>query len=130
MGSRSSCSKECRSGTGLVAKNSKEDILAFRTVLHGNVMSPFVVEALACSQAVALGKRLGVMVEIEGDSLAIINKCNSKEIDILEIGNIIRDIQHNKAGFSEVRCKYLSRTTNRFAHSIATKSLKKEWKCN
>ncbi|MBA0753740.1 hypothetical protein Gogos_005518 [Gossypium gossypioides] len=115
-----------RIGDRLGGQEARGDILASRTVQHGNVASPFVVEALACSQAVAFGRRLGVnMVEIKGDSLAIINKCNSTEIDRLEIGNIIRDIQHNKAGFSEVRFKYLSRTTNRLAHSIATESLKR-----
>ncbi|KAH1039065.1 hypothetical protein J1N35_040808 [Gossypium stocksii] len=40
-------SKKYRSGTGLVARNARGDILASRTVLHGNVASPFVAEALA-----------------------------------------------------------------------------------
>ncbi|KAK5775870.1 hypothetical protein PVK06_043824 [Gossypium arboreum] len=53
---------------GLVARNTKGDILASRTVLHGNIASPFATEALACSQTTALGRRFWVnIVEIEGD---------------------------------------------------------------
>ncbi|KAH1073562.1 hypothetical protein J1N35_025890 [Gossypium stocksii] len=44
----------------------QRDILPSRTVLHGNIVSSFAMEALACSQAAALGRRFWVnMVEIE-----------------------------------------------------------------
>lgn len=38
-----------RSGTGIVIKGMHVGILASRTLIHSNVGSPFVAEALACS---------------------------------------------------------------------------------
>ncbi|MBA0591221.1 hypothetical protein Gorai_019904, partial [Gossypium raimondii] len=44
-------------------------------MIHENIPSVFVVEAIACVQAVIAGRDLGIMhVEIEWDSLMVIKK--------------------------------------------------------
>ncbi|MBA0781797.1 hypothetical protein Gotri_002683 [Gossypium trilobum] len=59
--------KEFTSGSGLVARNIRGEILVTKSMLHVEVASPFTAEALACVQAVALGRSMGVdVVEIEG----------------------------------------------------------------
>ncbi|MBA0790828.1 hypothetical protein Gohar_015450 [Gossypium harknessii] len=51
-------------------------------------------EAHACFQAVGIGLTMGVKkIEVEGNALTIIKKCQSTAIDKLEIGVYIRDIQ-------------------------------------
>lgn len=65
------------------------------------------------------------MVEIEGDSLTDIKKCISDETSRSEIDNVIRDIQQNKSGFKEICFKYLPRSANRLAYTIAFESLRR-----
>ncbi|MFQ6648270.1 hypothetical protein Gotur_020966 [Gossypium turneri] len=97
--------KEFTSGSGLVARNIRGEILVTKSTLHVGVASPLAVEALACVQAVALGRSMGVdMVEIEGDSLSIIKKCKAKEQDRSEVGALIEIVSKSK----EVSKKYIS----------------------
>ncbi|MBA0757930.1 hypothetical protein Gotri_020973, partial [Gossypium trilobum] len=56
-------------------------------------------EAHACFQAVGIGLTMGVKkIEVEGDALTIIKKCQSTAFDKLEIGVYIKDIQQCKKG--------------------------------
>ncbi|MBA0815947.1 hypothetical protein Gohar_000663, partial [Gossypium harknessii] len=71
--------KEFRSSSGVIVKNERGEVLLTKSTLHGEVASYFAAEALACSQTVEVGRSLGVdMVEVKGDSLVVIRKCNSK----------------------------------------------------
>ncbi|MBA0591222.1 hypothetical protein Gorai_019904, partial [Gossypium raimondii] len=70
--------KENRSCSGVMFRNFKGDILASKTMIHENIPSVFVVEAIACVQAVIAGRDLGIMhVEIEWDSLMVIKKAQN-----------------------------------------------------
>ncbi|KAA3481459.1 reverse transcriptase [Gossypium australe] len=58
------------------------------------VTSAFAAEALACRRAVRIGmENTWPEVIVEGDSYAVIKKCNSKEQDKSMIGAYISDIQ-------------------------------------
>ncbi|PPD95367.1 hypothetical protein GOBAR_DD07597 [Gossypium barbadense] len=58
-----------------VARNSSREVIAFKTVAYGEVASSFAVEALACLQAVFMGKQMGfTSVIIEGNSVSVIKK--------------------------------------------------------
>ncbi|MBA0843185.1 hypothetical protein Goarm_000396 [Gossypium armourianum] len=46
----------------MVVKNDIGEILASKLVLHKDVASSFVAEALACSQAVQLGVNIGLAI--------------------------------------------------------------------
>ncbi|MBA0760323.1 hypothetical protein Gotri_023074 [Gossypium trilobum] len=59
---------QAKSVSAVVARNASREILVPKTVAHGEVASPFTVEAHACLQAVLLGKHMGyALVIIEGD---------------------------------------------------------------
>ncbi|MBA0697902.1 hypothetical protein Goari_021421, partial [Gossypium aridum] len=95
--------KEFTSGLGLVTRNIRGEILVTKSTLHMGVASPFATEALACVQAVALGRSMGVdMVEIEGDSLSIIKKCKAKEQDRSKVGALIEIFSKSKEGSQNV----------------------------
>ncbi|MBA0712537.1 hypothetical protein Golax_011636, partial [Gossypium laxum] len=78
-------------------------VLVSASVLNNNVSSMFATKALACVQALRFGTELGLASEVvEGDSLSIIKKCQSNEIDKSEIEAYVRDIQHYQRGFQSV----------------------------
>ncbi|MBA0581186.1 hypothetical protein Gorai_023371 [Gossypium raimondii] len=59
---------QAKSVSAVVARNASREILVPKTVAHGEVASPFTVEAHACLQAVLLGKQMGyALVITEGD---------------------------------------------------------------
>lgn len=71
--------EQCRSTAGMVARNDRGEVLASKATINNEMTSPFVVEASACSQAVVLGLEIRVdRIEIEGDALAVIKKCQKK----------------------------------------------------
>ncbi|MBA0633776.1 hypothetical protein Godav_024525 [Gossypium davidsonii] len=62
------------------ARNERGEVIVSKSVLANRIASSFAVEAFACSQAVRLG--MGVdAVEIEGDTLIVIKKCQSNVED-------------------------------------------------
>ncbi|MBA0815813.1 hypothetical protein Gohar_000545 [Gossypium harknessii] len=48
----------------MVVRNDRGEVLASKLVLHKDVASSFVAEALACSQAVQLGVNIGLATVI------------------------------------------------------------------
>ncbi|MBA0752946.1 hypothetical protein Gogos_021630 [Gossypium gossypioides] len=93
-----------RSTSRLVARNNRGEVLASKLILSTEVPSPFAAEARACFQAVRMGLTMGVKkMEIEGDALTIIKKCQSTTINKLEIGVYIKDIQQCKSDFQSIQ---------------------------
>ncbi|MBA0631779.1 hypothetical protein Godav_000620 [Gossypium davidsonii] len=45
----------------MVVRNDRGEVLASKLILHKDVASSFVAEALACSQAVQLGVNMGLV---------------------------------------------------------------------
>ncbi|KAG8499231.1 hypothetical protein CXB51_005735 [Gossypium anomalum] len=65
--------------SGVIVKNFKGDVLASKSVIHDNISSGFAAEALACLQAVIVGKELGIKYVIfEGDSLTHVKRAANK----------------------------------------------------
>lgn len=74
----------------------------------------FVAEAHACLHAVRMGLAMKVgKIEVEGDALTIIKKCQSTTIDKSIIVVYIQDIQHSKNGFQSIQFKHVSRLANK-----------------
>ncbi|MBA0803926.1 hypothetical protein Gohar_014086 [Gossypium harknessii] len=106
-------------------RNFKGDILASKTMIHENIPSVFVAEAIACVQAVIAGRDLGIMhAEIEGDSLMVIKKAQNTERDKSAIGLYIHDVKNLSEGFNGCKFQYAGRLANEFAHCLATEGLK------
>lgn len=65
-----------------------------KSTLQENVQSPFEAKALACLEAVRLGVELRFpKVVIEGDSLKVIKKCSTIEINRSVLSPIIQTIK-------------------------------------
>ncbi|MBA0844633.1 hypothetical protein Goarm_022608, partial [Gossypium armourianum] len=79
------------------------EFLASNTVLHSDVASPSAAEAHAGLQAMQLGISMGFSIlEIVGDSITIIKKCQTTDFDRSVIGALIRDIHNKKIHFQEI----------------------------
>lgn len=89
-----------RSGSGVVIRDFKGWVLASKAVLHSNIRSTFIAEALTCTEAIKTCLDLELeAVTIEGDSLTMIKKCKSASPDRSEISSYIRDIKSLLKGF-------------------------------
>ncbi|PPS05643.1 hypothetical protein GOBAR_AA15009 [Gossypium barbadense] len=69
--------------SGLVARNTRAEVICSKSVLHENIPFAFAAEAIACLQAIQLGLLLRLReVEIEDDSRSVIRNCKMrKKID-------------------------------------------------
>lgn len=81
-----------RSAVGLVVRNDRGEVLVSKSVVENRIASSFVAEACTCAHAVRLGITMCLdAVEIEGDALTIIKKCQADVEDKPEIGAYIRE---------------------------------------
>lgn len=118
--------QQFKAATGLVVRDSSGAVLVSKSVIDDRIATPFASEASDCVHAVRLGLQLGLeKVEIEGDSLTTIKKCQSNLLDRSEIGSFIREIQEQRNNFHDIIFKFIRRKANRTAHIIATESLHK-----
>lgn len=102
--------QQFRLASGLVARNSKDEVLVSQAILEKDIASLFAAKACAWSQAMRLGIQMGVgKIEIDGDALTIIKKCQSSNIDKSGIGAYIRDIKQLAISFQSIRFKYTSK---------------------
>ncbi|KAK5837175.1 hypothetical protein PVK06_012985 [Gossypium arboreum] len=94
--------------------------------IHSEIANPFVAEAHARLQAIKLGLFMGLnKLEILGDSKTVIKKYQNTEIDKSNIGVIIRDIQHKKGRFQEIKFHFIPNTENFYAHTLEKEALKR-----
>ncbi|PPD69772.1 hypothetical protein GOBAR_DD33348 [Gossypium barbadense] len=69
-----------RSASGIVARDSEGKVLLSCSEIHNDVLSAFAAKVIACWKAIQVGIEKGWQSLIfEGDSLAIIKKCSTKE---------------------------------------------------
>ncbi|KAG8482089.1 hypothetical protein CXB51_027072 [Gossypium anomalum] len=119
-------SSNYRSATGLVVWGKRNEYLASKSFIHYDIASPFAAEAYAGLEAVKLGIEMGIQeIQIQGDSLTVIKKCQLTTIDYSVIGAIIRNIQAKKVGFQKIEFKHIPKMKNMSAHNIAKKTLKR-----
>ncbi|KAG8482768.1 hypothetical protein CXB51_023965 [Gossypium anomalum] len=115
-----------KSASGIVAKNVEGNALLSYSETHKEVPFAFAAEALACRKAVQIGIEVQWLeIIIEGDSLAIIKKCQSKSQDRSQVGVYIHDIHQITDRFNNIVFKYTPRSTNGLAYILTTESLKK-----
>lgn len=78
--------RESRSCSRIVVRDSNGGILGSKIVINKNIHMAFAAEAIACVQAVTLGRDLVLTtVEIEGDALSVVKKGQSGGMDRSEI---------------------------------------------
>ncbi|MFQ6631507.1 hypothetical protein Gotur_008945 [Gossypium turneri] len=74
--------------------------------------------------------RLGIsmgfnILEIVGDSITIIKKCQTTDFNRSIIGALIRDIHSKKIHFQEIEFHFIPKAENTYAHILAKEALKK-----
>ncbi|KAG8503201.1 hypothetical protein CXB51_001202 [Gossypium anomalum] len=118
--------RDFRSASGLVVWGTTNEYLASKSILHSNIASPFAAKAYAGLEAIKLGIKMGFQeIQILGDSLTVIKKCQSTATDYSVIGAIIRDIQSKKSSFQKIEFKHILKTKNMRAHNIAKEALQR-----
>lgn len=117
---------QLRSASGLVARNGEGKVLASKSILCTEVAFLFATEAHACLHAVQMGLAMRVgKIEVEGDALTIIKKCQSATIDKSIIVVYIRDIQHSDS-FQSIQFKHVSRSASKTTYRIVEESLRRK----
>ncbi|XP_017620800.1 uncharacterized protein LOC108465011 [Gossypium arboreum] len=118
----------CQSTVGIMARNSKGNVLLSCAEIHQQVASAFAAEALVCYKATQIGTDMQwPKIIIEGDSLSIIKKCKVKSPDKSLVGAYIHDIQQLLLKSRNCRFEYIPRIANSLAHILAIETLKKEF---
>lgn len=88
------CKQNNKSCSRIIIRDDSGLVLWSKTIMHVNIHSPFVAEAMACFQAAEMGLQLGFLrVEIEGDSLAVIRKLKEERVERSVIGAYICNIR-------------------------------------
>lgn len=96
------------------------EILAYKSVLHVDVASPFAAEALAGLEVIRLSISMGLTTcIILGDSRTVIKKCQSTYYDRSIVGAVIRDIQNLKIHFQNMDFHFIPKSENLFAYTFA-----------
>lgn len=115
-----------RSASEIVVRDATRSVLLSCSKIHDRVSSSFYAEALACLLAVRVAVDQGWMVvEVEGDALAIIKKCQSDTRDFSQISSQIEDIHQIKRRLQSIAFRYVPREANHLAHVLATETLKR-----
>ncbi|KAK8564240.1 hypothetical protein V6N12_036369 [Hibiscus sabdariffa] len=109
-----------RSVSGVICRDTDGFILEACSIFHPYVSDAFQVEALACLVAVNFARDLGfTQVVIERDSLTVIKKCQSENIDASLISLLIADIKEVSKVFVSVSYGFVHREANDAAHVLA-----------
>ncbi|KAL4377922.1 hypothetical protein GQ457_02G012820 [Hibiscus cannabinus] len=94
--------------------------MAFKTVPHWNVVYAFMVEALACLQAVIFPNELSFRrMVFEGDSLTVIMRVSASISDNFVISPVIHDIREVAKELESVVFNFIHREGNNDAHTLA-----------
>ncbi|MBA0576707.1 hypothetical protein Golob_024818, partial [Gossypium lobatum] len=73
---------QTRSASGIVARDAEGKVLLSCSEIHNDITFAFAAEAIACWKVVQIGvEKEWLSIIFEGDSLAIIKKCNTKGQD-------------------------------------------------
>ncbi|KAK7317005.1 hypothetical protein RJT34_00877 [Clitoria ternatea] len=89
--------------------------------MHNSVKAPIVLiaEAIALREGIITAANLGVpKIIMESDNLSLIKACR-KEIQVLEILPIVKDIQQLRAQFQAISFTWTKRAGNEAAHMVA-----------
>ncbi|MBA0738646.1 hypothetical protein Gogos_011977, partial [Gossypium gossypioides] len=115
------------SASGIVARDAEGRVLLSYSEIQSDITSVFAIEAIACWRAVQIGVDRGWQsVIFEGDSLAVIKKCNTKGQDRSMIGVYIHDIQQKISEFNNISFQHTPRSANNLAHILATETLRRK----
>ncbi|MBA0605877.1 hypothetical protein Godav_018409 [Gossypium davidsonii] len=121
------CKQNNKSCLGIIIRDTIGRVLFSKSILYGNIPSPFAVEALACFQMIKMELHVGLTrVEIEGDTLSVIRKLQSEGIDRSVIGAHILNIRAICERYQVCVFKHTLRQANEVAHLLVVERLKRD----
>ncbi|XP_017644424.1 uncharacterized protein LOC108485075 [Gossypium arboreum] len=119
-------SQNC-SALGIVARDADGIVLLSYSEIHQGIASAFAAEAIACWKTVQLGITKGWQsIIVEGDSFAIINKCNTEGQDWSLMGAYIYNIKQQINEPINITFKHILRSADTIAHILATVTLRRK----
>lgn len=111
-------------GVGIVARDYSGIILGTTSIPFPGLFSPRSAEALAFREALVLAANKGFSsIIVEGDSLEVVQALTQDGKTFSDCGSILSDCLELLPLFSSCSFKYVKRSCNRVAHSLAKKSL-------
>ncbi|KAK9272452.1 hypothetical protein L1049_002825 [Liquidambar formosana] len=108
-------------GLGMMVRDCEGQAIAARSKKIFGLFSPVVVEAMAFQFALGIAYDLGLhSVEMEGDSVEVVNALLSNEALFSPFGLIIKDIQSDASQFFDVvSFSHIRHEGNELAHGFA-----------
>ncbi|KAK5792370.1 hypothetical protein PVK06_033484 [Gossypium arboreum] len=116
------------STTAVLARDYEGKIVGAETYLFTDIVDAFVAEVRACERALIFALRMGLRrLIVEGDSLTIMKKLKAKDKDKSILKTIIHHIRTLENYFEEVCYLFVTRLSNRAAHTLAMESMRRNY---
>ncbi|KAA3481347.1 reverse transcriptase [Gossypium australe] len=115
------------SASRVVVRDRRGNVIISSAVIHRGVQTAFEAEALACRRAtqIALDMERKDSI-IEGDSLAVIKKCQNPNQDKSQISPYIFYVHSMKARDRSLKYEFTPRSANNLPHVLAVESLRRK----
>ncbi|KAK7818417.1 putative ribonuclease h protein [Quercus suber] len=110
-------------GLGIIIRDVNGAVIGALSMRIPLPHSVAIAEALACRRAVQFAAKIGLHeVTIEGDAAVVINAINAGDTEHSSYGHIVGDILAQAAFFSFFEFRYVNRSCNRVADSLAKRA--------
>ena len=108
------------SGFGVVVRNERAEVMASLATKRPSIQDSEEVEVLACRKASEFAMDAGFMdVVLEGDNSSVMWAISTGRANRSRLGHIYEDIQCLAASFQCFTIKFVKRSANGVAHSLA-----------
>lgn len=107
-------------GFGMVARDSKGELVQARTSLQGGHVTPKLAEAMAVKEALSWIKNMDwPKVELESDCLVVVQIIRSKVVMRSPFGMVIEDCRRLTQNLNKVALYFIRRSANMVVHHFA-----------
>ncbi|XP_075640412.1 uncharacterized protein LOC142612181 [Castanea sativa] len=107
-------------GIGVIIRNKEGEVMEAMSAKGSRVIDNLEAEVLACRKALEFAVDIGFAeMVIEGDCVQVINAINSSGVNLSRLGHVIEDIQVLTSGLRWTEVRWVKRSANLVAHSLA-----------
>uniref|UniRef100_A0A7N2M6W5 RNase H type-1 domain-containing protein n=1 Tax=Quercus lobata TaxID=97700 RepID=A0A7N2M6W5_QUELO len=104
----------------VIIRNEKDEVMGAKSAKGPWVTDSLEAEALACRTALEFAVDIGLSdIVIEGDCVQVINAIKADRGNLSQLGHVIEDIQVLISGLRWVKVRWVKRSANLVAHSLA-----------
>ena len=108
------------SGMGVIIHNKKGEVMGAMSTKGSRVTDSLEAEALAYHNALKFAMDIGFSdIFIEGDCVQVINAIEASKANLPRLGHAVEDIQALISGLRWVEVRWVKRSANLVAHSLA-----------